>query len=88
MNNTEPTDAQIRGIILAHWRRQFRNWGGDSLNECTMDLVDPENEDADAQENAIFERACVLLDGAEVQITWGDFDDEVEMPEETAEEDD
>lgn len=80
MSNTEPTDAQIRGTILAHWRNQFRNWGGDALNEAVMDLIDHEVEDADAQEHALFERACVLLGGAKVQITWGG-DNEVEVPE-------
>lgn len=81
MTDTEPTpeisDAQIRGALLWHWKHEFQNWGGDSLNEAVMDFVPGDVADSDEQENALYERACLLLDGARIQIEWGTSDAEV-----------
>jgi hypothetical protein len=79
----EPTDAQIRGQMLSWWKIKFRNWGGDSLNEAVMGLVDGDIPltEGDGEEQKIYDRACELLEGARITIEWGAPDAEVELPE-------
>jgi hypothetical protein len=56
----EKTDDEIRESILNYFRRAFGNFGGDYLDETV------EGSEAD------YERACELMYGSELSISWWD----------------